>query len=166
MPLILGNTKNDCVHLIWSNKPYAHRLYMCKCTLLKLLFGKLRSWQRTHYFSEKQKYRLCNFAVQGNGPATTHSRAPNAQSAETASPLRTPKSLCLHSAPCLTLDRPPSSIPRIYSTKFRYLRHIYVWVFRIWYLVQWTLESRTQSVPRRGSTFNLFDFRVKFPHNK
>jgi hypothetical protein len=28
--------------------------------------------------------------------------------------------------------------------------------------VQWTLESRTQSVPRGGSTFNLFDFRVKW----
>ena len=32
--------------------------------------------------------------------------------------------------------------------------------------VQWTLEIRTQSVPRGGSTFNLFDFRVKFPHKK
>jgi hypothetical protein len=33
--------------------------------------------------------------------------------------------------------------------------------------VQWTLESRTQSVPRGGSTFNLFDFRVKWhePHD-
>jgi hypothetical protein len=28
--------------------------------------------------------------------------------------------------------------------------------------VQWTLESRIQSVPRGGSTFNLFDFRVKW----
>jgi hypothetical protein len=28
--------------------------------------------------------------------------------------------------------------------------------------IQWTLESRTQSVPRGGSTFNLFDFRVKW----
>jgi hypothetical protein len=33
-------------------------------------------------------------------------------------------------------------------------------------LIQWTLESRTQSVPRGGSTFNLFDFRVKFSHKK
>jgi hypothetical protein len=34
-------------------------------------------------------------------------------------------------------------------------------------LIQWTLESRTQSVPRGGSTFNLFDFRVKChePHD-
>jgi hypothetical protein len=32
--------------------------------------------------------------------------------------------------------------------------------------IQWTLESRTQSVPRGGSTFNFFDFRVKFPHKK
>jgi hypothetical protein len=33
--------------------------------------------------------------------------------------------------------------------------------------IQWTLESRTQSVPRGGSTFNLFDFRVKWhePHD-
>jgi hypothetical protein len=27
--------------------------------------------------------------------------------------------------------------------------------------IQWTLESRTQTVPRGGSTFSLFDFRVK-----
>ena len=32
--------------------------------------------------------------------------------------------------------------------------------------IEWTLESLTQSVPRGGSTFNLFDFRVKFPHKK
>jgi hypothetical protein len=32
--------------------------------------------------------------------------------------------------------------------------------------IQWTLESRTQSVPQGGSTFNLFDFRVKFPHKE
>jgi hypothetical protein len=33
--------------------------------------------------------------------------------------------------------------------------------------IQWTLESRTQSVPRGGSTFNLFDFLVKWyePHD-
>jgi hypothetical protein len=27
--------------------------------------------------------------------------------------------------------------------------------------IQWTLESRKQSVPRGGSTFSLFDFQVK-----
>jgi hypothetical protein len=32
--------------------------------------------------------------------------------------------------------------------------------------VQWNLELRTQSVPGDGSTFKLFDFRVKFPHKK
>ena len=32
--------------------------------------------------------------------------------------------------------------------------------------IQWTLESRTQSVPRGSSTFNFFNFRVKFPHKK
>jgi hypothetical protein len=33
--------------------------------------------------------------------------------------------------------------------------------------VQWTLESRTQSVPRGGSTLNFFDFPVKWhePHD-
>jgi hypothetical protein len=34
------------------------------------------------------------------------------------------------------------------------------------YEVQWTLESRTHSVPRGGSTFSLFGFRVKFRHKK
>jgi hypothetical protein len=28
--------------------------------------------------------------------------------------------------------------------------------------IQWALESRTQSFPRCGSTFNVFDFRVKW----
>jgi hypothetical protein len=32
--------------------------------------------------------------------------------------------------------------------------------------IQWNLELRTQSVPGDGSTFKLFDFRVKFPHKK
>jgi hypothetical protein len=32
--------------------------------------------------------------------------------------------------------------------------------------IQWTLEPRTQSVPGDGSTFRLFDFRVKMPHKK
>jgi hypothetical protein len=32
--------------------------------------------------------------------------------------------------------------------------------------LQWNLELRTQSVPGDGSTFKLFDFRVKFPHKK
>jgi hypothetical protein len=33
-------------------------------------------------------------------------------------------------------------------------------------VIQWTLESQTQSVPRGGSSFNLFDFRDKWhePH--
>jgi hypothetical protein len=30
------------------------------------------------------------------------------------------------------------------------------------YHIQWTLKSRTQSVPRGGLTFSLFDFRVKW----
>jgi hypothetical protein len=33
-------------------------------------------------------------------------------------------------------------------------------------ILQWTLELRTQSVLGDGSTFKLFDFRVKFPHKK
>jgi hypothetical protein len=32
--------------------------------------------------------------------------------------------------------------------------------------IQWNLELRTQSVPGDGSTFKLFDSRVKFSHKK
>jgi hypothetical protein len=32
--------------------------------------------------------------------------------------------------------------------------------------IQLNLELRTQYVPGDGSTFKLFDFRVKFPHKK
>jgi hypothetical protein len=38
---------------------------------------------------------------------------------------------------------------------------IYVYIY-----IQWNLELRTQSVPGDGSTFKLFDFRVKFPQCK
>jgi hypothetical protein len=37
-------------------------------------------------------------------------------------------------------------------------------VSRSHFTLQWNLELRTQSVPGDGSTFKLFDFRVKFPH--
>jgi hypothetical protein len=43
---------------------------------------------------------------------------------------------------------------------------LYFIILSVLVQIQWNLELQTQSVPGDGSTFKLFDFRVKFPHKK